>query len=146
MSRATTFDPEIADDICQAIAGGRSLRSICGDEGMPCCSTVFKWLGEQQTFSEQYTRAREAQADAIFDEILDIADDGSNDWMKREREDGSVDEALNHEHVQRSKLRIDARKWMAGKLRPKVYGDKLDLSSSDGTMTPQAPVYNITEK
>jgi hypothetical protein len=113
---------------------------------MPCTTTVCKWLNDFPEFAAQYARAREAQADAIFDEILDIADDGSNDWMERRREDGSVDEVFNHEHVTRSKLRIDARKWMAGKLRPKVYGDKLDLSSSDGTMTPQAPVYNITEK
>lgn len=130
MGRVTTFTQEIADRICNELADARSLRSICIDEGMPSQATVFRWLADDRyvNFREQYARARESQADAIFDEILDIADDGSNDWMERTREDGSVDEVLNHEHVQRSKLRIDARKWMAGKLRPKVYGDKIELN------------------
>jgi hypothetical protein len=98
---------------------------------------VFRWLGDDRyaKFREQYARAREAQADAIFDEILDIADDGSNDWMERRREDGSVDEVVNHEHIQRSKLRVDARKWMAGKLAPKKYGEKVQL---DHGVTDQA--------
>lgn len=73
-------------------------------------------------------RAREAQADAIFDEILDIADDGSNDWMERhDAEGGSIGWKENGEAIGRSRLRIDARKWMAGKLRPKVYGEKLGV-------------------
>ena len=94
---------------------------------MPAKAMVFRWLGKFPSFSDQYARAREAQADAIFDEILDIADDSANDWV--EREGGPQ---LNGEHVQRARLRIDARKWMAGKMRPKVYGDKLDLGGSVG--------------
>jgi hypothetical protein len=98
---------------------------------MPDKATVFRWLAQNEGFRDQYARAREAQADALFDEMLDIADDGSNDWMERKREDGSTEEVLNHEHIQRSKLRIDARKWMAGKLRPKVYGDATTLKHAD---------------
>lgn len=146
--RPSTYSEEIADRICNGLSDCRSLRSICLDESMPDKATVFRWLADERyaAFRDQYARAREAQADALFDETLDIADDGSNDWIERKREDGSTDTVLDHEHVQRSKLRIETRKWMAGKLRPKVYGDKLDLTSSDGTMTPQAPIYNITEK
>lgn len=96
---------------------------------MPACSTVFKWLNEQPAFSEQYARARETQADTIFDEILDIADDGHNDWMLRNfGEEARYVE--NGEAIRRSVLRIDARKWMAGKLRPKKYGDKLDVNAT----------------
>lgn len=137
-----TYSEEIADRICDALADARSLRSICCETDMPSQSTVFRWLADERyaNFRERYARAREAQADAIFDEILDIADDGSNDWMERRRDDGSVDEVLNHEHVQRSKLRIEARRWMAGKLRPKVYGDKIDIEHS-GAMT-----LNVTEE
>lgn len=129
MGEPIAYSEEIADRICDALADARSLRSICCEPDMPSQSTVFRWLSDDRysSFREQYARAREAQADAIFDEILDIADDGSNDWMERKREDGSVDEAVNHEHIQRSKLRIEARRWMAGKLRPKVYGDKLGI-------------------
>lgn len=132
--RPSSFTPDTGDAICQRLVDGESLRSICCDEGMPAQSTVCRWLasgeGEEApadlaAFRKQYARARELQADTLFDEILDIADDGSNDWMERKREDGSTDEVLNHEHVQRSKLRIDSRKWMAGKLAPKRYGDKL---------------------
>lgn len=130
MSGQTAFTQNIADDICERIGGGQSLRSICKADGMPAMSTVFKWLNEQPAFSEQYARAREAQADALFDEIQDIADDGSNDWMERRREDGSVDEVVNHEHISRSKLRIETRRWMAGKLKPKKYGDKIEVDNN----------------
>lgn len=141
--RPSSFTDELANRICDALADGRSLRSICLDDDMPSQTTVFRWLADDRytAFRESYARAREAQADAIFDEILDIADDGSNDWMERKRQDGSIDEVVDHEHIQRSKLRVDARKWMAGKLAPKKYGDRLDLTSSDGSLTPKEPRY-----
>lgn len=140
--RPSAYTEDIADRICDGLADGRSLRSICLDEDMPSQSMVFRWLADERyaSFRERYARAREAQADAIFDEMLDIADDGSNDWMERRREDGSVDEVVNHEHISRSKLRVDARKWMASKLAPKRYGDKLDVVSTDGSMTPRPTV------
>jgi len=142
MNNLRGFSQKIADIICDGLASARSLRSICSDDGMPSTTTVCRWLADPRysSFREQYARAREAQADAIFDEILDIADDGSNDWLTRTREDGSTDEVLDHEHVQRSKLRIDARKWMAGKLQPKKYGDKIDLTS-DGEKIGMSPIY-----
>lgn len=113
--------------ICERLANGESLKAICEDEGMPARSTVFKWLAENKPFSDMYARAREEQADAIFDEIIEIADDGRNDWMERRGEE-DAGWVTNGENIQRAKLRIDARKWMAGKLRPKKYGEKLELS------------------
>jgi hypothetical protein len=77
---------------------------------------------------QQYARAREVQADTLVDEILEIADDGTNDWMAREGKDGEAGWALNGEHVQRSKLRVDSRKWFASKVAPKKYGEKLELA------------------
>lgn len=127
MARSTEFDQAIADAICEKIADGQSLRSICASEDMPAKSTVFKWLIQQTEFADQYTRAREAQADALFDEIQDIADDGSNDYITKTNADGSEYEAVNSEHIQRSRLRVDARKWMASKLQPKKYGDKQEI-------------------
>lgn len=133
MARPTDFSTEIADTICDKIADGESLRSICAAEDMPAKSTVFRWLSLHKEFSDQYARAREAQADSLFDEILDIADDGVQDV--RETEDGR--EIVNHDHIQRSKLRVDARKWMAGKLQPKKYGEKVTqdhtVANPDGT-------------
>lgn len=133
MARPSSFTEEMGDRICELLAEGQSLRAICSADDMPSQSAVFRWLADERraTFRQQYARAREAQADALFGEMLDIADDGSNDWMERRRQDGSTDEVLNSEHVQRSKLRIDARKWMASKLNPKVYGDKLDVTSGN---------------
>lgn len=122
--RPSIYSDELVALICERITDGESLRTICRDEDMPACSTVFKWLIEKPAFSEQYARAREAQADTLFDEVLDIADDARNDWMERRGEDDAGWQA-NGEHIQRSKLRIDARKWMAGKLAPKKYGERI---------------------
>jgi len=122
MGRPSIFTQEIADAICDKLADGESLRKICLADDMPGKATVFRWLATDKTFQDQYARAREAQADTLADEILDIADDGSNDFM-------GDDEKYNGDAVQRSRLRVDARKWLAGKLRPKVYGDKTLIGS-----------------
>jgi hypothetical protein len=123
------YTAALADAICERLADGESLRTICSEDGMPSKTTVFRWLADNEKFRDQYARAREAQADAIFDDILSIADDGRNDWMERNFGE-EVRWVENGEAMRRSALRIDARKWMAGKLRPKKYGDKLDVEHS----------------
>jgi len=112
---------------------------------MPGVRTVFQWLTRHEEFAQQYAHAREAQADTLADEMLDIADDGSNDWMLRAK-NGSVGWEENGEAINRSRLRLDTRKWIASKLKPKKYGDKIDhthagdnarplvISSSDGAL------------
>lgn len=125
MGRPSSFTQETADAICERIGRGESLRSICEDDALPSRESVRRWLDANEIFRGQYARARELQADTIFDETLDIADDARNDWMERNAADDPGWQA-NGEHIQRSKLRIDTRKWMAGKLRPKVYGDKVE--------------------
>jgi hypothetical protein len=122
--RPSEFSEAIADLVCEGIADGRSLRAIAQDEGMPARSTIFKWLSQNPSFADQYARAREVQADVIFEEILEIADDGRNDTYT----DDEGRQRTDHDVIARSRLRVDARKWMAGKLRPKKYGDKLELS------------------
>jgi hypothetical protein len=123
MGRPSEFTEDKADAICERLADGESLRSICLDTGMPSQPAVFRWLAANETFRKQYAIAREAQADSLFDEMLDIADDTSLDTRKGK--DG--DEQPNTEWITRSRLRVETRKWMAGKLRPKVYGDKIDV-------------------
>jgi len=124
--RPSKYSPETVKAICAQLMMGKSLRSICQAEDMPSQTTVYEWLQMHKEFAEKYAHAREIQADTYADEIADIADDATNDWMRTNNPD---DEGyrVNGEHVQRSRLRIDARKWMAGKLRPKKYGDKLDI-------------------
>lgn len=124
MGRPHGYSEEIVSVILERIAEGESLNKICKDDAMPSKSTVFKWLTEIDGFSDRYVRAREAQADVLFDEILEIADDGLNDTYT----DAEGNERTNQDVIARSRLRVDARKWMAGKLRPKKYGEKLELS------------------
>lgn len=130
MARPTGYNTKIADKICTKLMTGQSLRSICRDERMPALSTVFRWLTLHPEFSDQYARAREVQADTLFDDVLEIADDSRNDWMEQNG-DEAVGYKLNGEHVQRARLRIDTRKWMAGKLRPKKYGEKYIVGGDD---------------
>lgn len=136
------YTPERARRICDEIASGISLRTICAQEGMPACSTVFLWLTKHPEFSEQYARAREAQADTMAEDILEIADDGRNDWVKTQ-EGG---DAYNGDHVQRSKLRVDARKWLMSKMAPKKYGDKVtqELVGKDGSQLNAGPTIIFT--
>lgn len=125
--RPSLYSEALTDEICRRLADGKSLKTICKTDDMPAMGTVMRWLTVHEEFRDKYVRAREIQADTIVDEILDIADDGSNDWMETER-----GEVVDNEAIQRSRLRIDARKWLAGKLRPKVYGEKVDLTHSGG--------------
>lgn len=125
MGRPSKYSAELADLICERLAEGESLRAICQDDNFPGKATVFRWLAAHEEFRDQYAHAREAQSDTLFDEILDIADDASNDWMQRHGKDGSPAWAENGEAMARSKLRVDARKWMVGKLQPKKYGERI---------------------
>ena len=130
ISPLSKYTAALADTICQRLINGESLRAICAGSDMPNAATVCRWLAAHEAFREQYARAREAQADTLADEILDIADDATNDYMARRLKDGSIEEVLNTEHIQRSRLRVDSRKWLASKMAPKKYGDKLDIDAN----------------
>nr|DAT45141.1 MAG TPA: terminase small subunit [Caudoviricetes sp.] len=120
--RPTDYTKDMADKICEKIANGRSLRSICAEDGVPPMKTIYRWLEANEEFRHQYARARDKQADYFAEEIIEIADSA-------EAESAAVSKA---------KLQIDARKWAASKIAPKKYGNKqeIDVKSSDGSMTP----------
>lgn len=143
MARPTKYSADIADTICERLADGMSLRKICLDETMPDKATVCRWLALHDAFRDQYAYAREAQADGLVDETLDIADDGTNDYLTKKNSDGSEYQAFDAEHVQRSKLRVDTRKWMASKLAPKKYGEKVTLAG-DAENPLLVPVINLS--
>lgn len=136
MARPTIFTEELADAICERLAAGESLVRICAGDGFPSETTVYRWLQTNPAFRDKYAQAREVQAERMADEILEIADDASNDWMVRYTNGGgdAPGWALNGEHVQRSRLRIDSRKWLMSKMLPKKYGDKVqqELTGADG--------------
>ena len=123
--RSSSYTAARARAICVEIANGRCLREICAIKGMPSLRTVFTWLALHDEFRTMYAAAREAQADYLAEELLEIADDATNDWMQRRREDGTIATVLNGEHVQRSRLRIDTRKFLLAKFQPKKYGDRV---------------------
>jgi terminase small subunit-like protein len=95
---------------------------------MPSRSTVYLWLAQNREFSDQYARACEVRAHELADEIIEIADDGRNDTY----EDGDGNEHVNTDVIARSRLRVDSRKWLASKLAPKRYGDKVEQVISGG--------------
>lgn len=133
VGRPTDFTQEISDIICARLAEGQSMRTVCADDALPCMSTIFGWLRKHPEFLQQYERAKQEAADAFAEEMQDISDDGTNDWMEKFGKDGeSLGWHLNGEHVQRSRLRIDTRKWLASKLKPKKYGDKTLVTGEDG--------------
>ena len=149
IGRPTMFNDKIAASILERLADGESLRAICDGEDMPSRVTVWRWLNSNSDFSSQYARAREEQADSIFDEILTIADDGRNDWMARNAGDGEgLSWVENGEALRRSALRIDARKWMAGKLRSK-YSDKQTVQHTgkdDGPIRTETTIVTGVER
>lgn len=139
--RPLSYTQGIADIVCDRISLGESLRAICEDDDMPAQTTVYRWLRRDdeigEAFRKQYARAREDQADSLVDECELIADDGRNDWMEKRDKDGAlIGWQINGEHVSRSKLRIEQRRWHASKLKPKKYGDKLDLTTDGEKITP----------
>jgi hypothetical protein len=145
MARPSTFTPELGDTICGLIAERKSLRQIASIEGMPRMSTIMEWMlkgerGDEQyrAFAEQYARAKEMMAEFFEDDMLEIADNKTDDFKRDASGNIVFDEAgnpvIDHAGVARAKLQIDTRKWIASKLKPKKYGDKVqqEVTGADG--------------
>ncbi len=140
MGRPSTFTQETADAICERLADGESLASICRDDAMPGYSTAKRWEVQNDEFRAASLRAREVGCHKMGEDCLEIADDGRNDYMERPENKGGGYE-VNGEAIQRSRLRIDTRLRLLGKWLPKVYGDKLELSGD-----PAAPLQLVTRR
>ena len=110
---------------------------------MPSKSAVFRWLAANEAFRDQYARARETQADSLFDEIITIADTPVEGVKTKTTSDGKT-ETTTGDMIEHRRLQVDARKWMAGKLQPKKYGEKIsqEISGVDGA--PLVPVLNVS--
>jgi len=109
------WTPEVEGDLINRIMRGQVIADICGpdrDSFIPSETTFYKHLSQSESFAEDYARAKEVQAHREFDEIRKLADEATPENV----------------HVKR--LQIDARKWRAGKMAPKKYGDKLDVDMS----------------
>jgi hypothetical protein len=123
----TRFNQELADYICHMVSthpmGTKKLHRLYGKDGFPAPPSITEWRLKYESFSAQYARAKLAQADILAEDCLDIADDDSGDNLITE----NGKKVANVEFMSRSRLRIDTRKWLASKLIPKVYGDKIQL-------------------
>lgn len=129
VGRPTDYNEELALLFCEGIAEGYSTRNICQAEGMPSPSTIYNWLIKYPEFMEQYARAREIQADVLSDETLELADNVPP--IK--------------DFVSKAKLQVDQRNYTAARLNPKKYGAKIDLSSSDGSMSPNSALEAMSD-
>lgn len=123
--RPTIYSPKIVSIICANLSEGRSLAAMCReDENLPAKTTVYRWLFEHEEFRDLYTRARQDQADALADDMMDIAD------------------SATPEEANVARLRVDTRKWIASKMKPKRYGDSTLLKHGDNEGNP-LPLSNI---
>lgn len=123
MGRPTIYTPELAQEICDTIASSsKGIKRLCKEhDGWPNPDTIYHWVSTNQEFSDQYARAKRQQIEVIVDEMLDLADDTSQDNVVNS--EGKL--IIDHEHINRSRLRIDTRKWLAAKLAPKIYGERI---------------------
>ncbi len=141
--RPSEYTPEIADQICGLTAStSKSIKTIAGEVGVDV-TTIYRWLRLHEEFYKEYTRAKTDQADLLAEEILEIADDGSNDFMTITKGDESY-EVENKEVTARSRLRVESRKWLASKLKPKKYSERMEHTGAGGEpLMPQAVQHTV---
>ena len=117
--RPSLYSGELAAEICASIERGHSLRRACQADSMPSARTVHRWLHENEDFRQQYARSRAIQTEVFIDQIVDLADAVANETEPAK--------------VQAAKLAIDTRKWVAARMLPKKYGDRVDIQQ-DGQL------------
>jgi hypothetical protein len=124
--RPSKYNESVASEVLNLMQAGLSLRRICALPNMPPAFSVYHWQATHPDFSQRYARAQLDRAQFWAEEILDISDDGSNDWVEQQR-NGRTVMVADHEHIQRSRLRVDTRKFLMAKLDPKRWGDKIQV-------------------
>ncbi len=115
MGRPTDYTQEIGDLICEGVSRKTPLARLCDDnESLPNPRTVYRWLRTHKDFCQNYTRAKEDQADYLVEEALEIADDSSIEPADK-------------------RIRVDTRKWVAARFNAKKYSDKQYIETKDTT-------------
>lgn len=139
MGRQSTFDQDVADQICERIGEGEPLAQICRGEDMPPLRTVYRWQEDHADFAASIARAREAGFDQIAMDALDIADETSRDTQKGK----NGDDIPNNEWITRSRLRVETRLKLLAKWDPRRYGDKTLLGSDPDNPLPASFIVNL---
>lgn len=137
IGRPTDYNDAMAERICELVAihdmGLTRLTEMYPD--LPDKSNINRWRRKYPEFRAKYAQAKCEQMEFMTEDILDIADDGRNDWMEVfSKDDGGIGWRINGEHIQRSRVRIDTRKWLAAKLAPKFYGENKPEEQKDGLL------------
>lgn len=136
MGKPHGYTPEIGAEILRRFSGGEFIKSICRDTHMPHRDTVYSWLADPRPELAEFRRlfkiAEVAHSYALADDVVEIADDGRNDWMERQGKDGDTYTVVNHENIARSKLRVDARMKLMSKRAPAIFGDNIGISGPGG--------------
>jgi len=135
--RPSIYSEELAINICDQIANGSSLNKVCKAENMPSPASVFLWLGNNKWFSDKYAEAVEERAELMVEQMLEIADNEVSqplviDGIPVPDADGNPIMVKDSVAVAHAKLRVDTRKWIASKLKPKKYGEKTEVIGAGG--------------
>lgn len=130
--RPLTYDQKMGEEICFAIStSSDGLKQLCKkNPHWPNQNTIHEWRLKIKEFGDLYARAKQHQIECLVDDILEIADDTLNDYTTNE--EGK--RVLDNEHIQRSRLRIDTRKWLAAKLAPRIYGERVQNDNNHTIM------------
>ena len=135
--RPSEYTREIAEEFCNRLSEGLSMRTVCKADDMPSGVTIFKWLRDYPEFLKQYEQAKVNSADAHLETIEELGDLAIQEAKE-------VDAKSSNAVVSAYKLKADNLKWYMSKMKPKKYGEKLDLTS-DGKALP-TPIYNGKSK
>lgn len=110
MGRPSMYSEDLVQEILDRVAMGQGIYKISKDKNMPCWKTLWDWIREKPEFEARYARAKEQSAENFADQLIEIAD--------------------NCEDPNKARLQIETRKWIAAKLLPKRYGDKIDINKT----------------
>jgi hypothetical protein len=124
------YSPEIADRVLGELMEGRTLIEVCNGPGMPSIGAVHLWVRrDQDGFAARYREAREIGSQIMVDELITIGDDSRRDQLRHRTEGGETVVVVDHENINRSRLRCENRKWILSKALPRIYGDRLEVSA-----------------
>lgn len=146
MPRQTDYTEEIGVKICTRLASGEPLVKICSDEDMPHVATVYRWLSANYEFQRLYEQARLDQADTLASEILEIADEPPEVLLESAKDEtDKVIARVDSAAVHHQRLRVEARKWVASKLKPKKYGEhqQIEHTGPDGAPLDMTGLSNL---
>ena len=121
----------LIDEICKEVSKGQAIKVVLeSNDRFPTRDTFYNWIRNSKEYSDKYARACILRSEIEYEKLLSIADDSSNDIYFDEDKGREV---VDHENIQRSRLRVDTRKWWLSKMVPKVYGDRIEIETvNDG--------------